>query len=72
MKRNKRLDNLAANIRAERYRKGISQDLLGEKIKLSTRSISAVENGWQTPSIFIVHDIAKVLGIDINELLKGV
>jgi len=70
--RDKRIDTLSANIRAERHRKGISQEILSEKINLSTRSISAIENGWQTPSIFVVHDIAKVLEIDINELLKGI
>ncbi len=70
--RDKRIDKLSANIRAERHRKKISQEFLGEKINLSTRSISAIENGWQTPSVFVVYDIAKVLGIDINKLLEDI
>ena len=70
--RDKRLSKLASNIKAERYRKGLTQDDLSEKINVSTRSISSIENGYQTPSIFIVYDIAKALEIDINELLKGI
>ena len=46
--------------------------LLSEKINLSTCSISAIENGWQTPSVFVVYDIAKALEIDINTLLDRV
>lgn len=70
--RDPRLNKLSENIRLERYRKKMSQEILSEKINLSTRSISAIENGWQTPSVFVVNDIAKALGIDINILLKGV
>ena len=69
--RDKRLSKLATNIKAERHRKGLTQDDLSEKVNISTRSLSSIENGYQTPSIFIVYDIAKVLEIDINELLKS-
>lgn len=70
--RDSRLDKLAENIRVERARKKISQEALSEKINLSTRSISAIENGWQTPSVFVVNDIAKALEININVLLDGI
>ncbi|MBS4760744.1 MAG: helix-turn-helix transcriptional regulator [Clostridium sp.] len=70
--RDKRIDKLAANIRAERNRKKISQEEISSIIGLSTRSLSAIENGWQTPSIFVVHDIARALDIDINVLLKDI
>lgn len=70
--RDNRLDKLSANIRAERNRKKISQEELSEKIGLSTRSISAIENGWQTPSAFAIFDIANALNIDINELFKNI
>lgn len=70
--RDKRIDILSANIRAERNRKGLKQERLSELTNLSVRSISSIENGWQTPNIFTVIDIAKALNIDINELLKDV
>lgn len=63
---------LAANIKAERNRKGYTQFKLAELIQVSESSISLIERGLQTPSIFLVKDIAKVLEIDINELLKGI
>ena len=63
---------LANNIRAERNRKKLSQADLAEKIGVSESTISLIERSVQTPSIFIVADIACVLGIDINELLKNI
>lgn len=70
--RDKRIDILAANIRAERNRKKMNQDELASHIGISVRSLSSIENGWQKPSIFVVYDIARALEIDINELLKGI
>ncbi len=69
--RDKRLSKLAANIRAERHRKGLTQEVLSEKADIAIRTMSVIENGHQTPSVFIVYDIAKTLEIDINELFKG-
>ena len=70
--RDTRIEKLSANIRAERSRKNISQECLSEKINVSTRTISAIENGWQKPSVFVLNDIAKALEIDINVLLDGI
>ena len=63
---------LADNIRAERNRKNLSQVDLAKKIGVSESTISLIERSIQTPSIFIVSDIAVVLGIDINDLLKNI
>ena len=68
---NQRNKMLASNIRAERNRKGYTQFQLAEKINVSESSISLIERGLQTPSIFVVLDIAKVLEVNINELLRG-
>jgi putative transcriptional regulator protein len=62
----------ARNLKAERYRKGITQSELAEFTNVSESTISLLERGVQTPSIFLVHDISKILGIDINDLLKNV
>ena len=67
---NQRNKMLASNIRAERNRKGYTQFQLAEKINVSESSISLIERGLQTPSIFVVFDIAKVLEVNINELLR--
>lgn len=67
---NQRNKILASNIRAERNRKGYTQFQLAEKIEVSESSISLIERGLQTPSIFVVLDIAKTLEININDLLR--
>ena len=67
---NQRNKILASNIRAERNRKGYTQFQLAEKINVSESSISLIERGLQTPSIFVVLDIAKALEVNINELLR--
>lgn len=62
----------ARNLKAERYRCGITQSELAEKVDVSESTISLLERGLQTPSIFLVYDISKVLDIDINDLLKNI
>ncbi len=69
--KDKRNKILASNIKAERNRKGYTQSELAELINVSDSTISLIERSRQTPSIFIVYDIAKGLNININELLKG-
>lgn len=60
----------ARNLKAERYRKGVTQAELAEAIDVSESSISLIERGIQSPSIFLVYDISRFLEIDINDLLK--
>lgn len=62
----------ARNLKAERYRKGVTQAELAERVDVSESTISLLERGLQTPSIFLVYDISKFLGIDINDLLKNI
>lgn len=63
---------LGLNIKAERIRKNLSQEDLSALIDMSVRSISLIENGKQNISAVKLISIAKVLNIDINELIKGV
>ena len=70
--RDERLKYLAANIKAERIRKNIKQDDLASLVKVSPRTISQIEQARQTPSAFIVYDIAKVLNIPLDDLYKVV
>ncbi len=63
---------LGLNIKAERNRKELSQERLGELVNLSTNSISLIEKGKQIPNAINLYLIAKVLEVDINELFKGI
>ena len=61
----------AENLKAERNRKFLSQEELAEKANLSSQTVSKLERGVQTPTLYTALDIANALEIDINELLKG-
>ncbi len=63
---------LARNIKAERYRKNLTQAELAEILDVSESTISLIERGLQTPSVFLVYEIAKTFEININELFKNI
>lgn len=70
--RDERLKILGDNIRAERMRKRLSQEKLAELIGVHKDSVKNIENANQTPSAFIVFDIANSLNIPIEDLFKNV
>lgn len=70
--RDERLKILAKNIKAERVRKGLSQSELAYLVNVSYNTICQIEQSKQTPSVFIVFDIAKTLGIPVEELFKNI
>ena len=70
--RDERLQTLGNNIRAERMRKSLSQSKLAELVEISTDSMTKIENANQTPSAFIIFDIANALEIPIEELFRGI
>jgi len=72
MTENNRLKNLGINIKSERLRKNLSQEKLAELTNISRNSVSLIETGKINPTILKLVDIAKVLEIDINLLLKDV
>ena len=65
-----RLSNIGISIKSERLRRGISQEELAEKCDISRNSVSLIETGKINPTILRVIDIARVLGVDINALIK--
>lgn len=69
--RDKRLETLWINIKAERVRKKLTQSQLAQLTNVSERSISQIEQSKQTPSALVIFDIAKALGITVDELYKG-
>lgn len=64
------LEKIGKNIKAERVRKGLSQEKLAELAGTSRRTVSVLENGGQQPKILLVMNLAKALEVDINEFLK--
>ena len=67
-----RLKNIGINIKSERLRQGLSQEELAEKCDISRNSVSLIETGKINPTILKVVDIAGILEVDINVLLRDV
>ncbi len=67
-----RLKNLGINIKSERLRKNISQERLAELANISRNSISLIETGKINPTILKLLDIANVLDVDIDTLIKDI
>lgn len=65
-----RLKNLGINIKSERLRKNLSQERLAELTNISRNSVSLIETGKINPTILKVIDIARVLDVDVNILIK--
>ena len=52
-----------------RKKAGLSQSQLGEKVGLSNKAVSKWENGLAKPGLDIVHQLADVLSVSVDELL---
>jgi transcriptional regulator with XRE-family HTH domain len=61
---------LGKNIKNIRKDKGLTQDKLSEKVKLSIEFIGRIEIATSKPSLDTLFKIAKVLDIEPYELLK--
>ena len=59
---------LGQKIKKLREAKGLSQDILAEKLNLSRTHISYIEIASATPSLKVLYDLSQVFGVDIQEL----
>ncbi len=53
-----------------RKKAGLSQAQLGEKVGVSNKAVSKWENGQAKPGLDIVHKLADVLSVSVDELLN--
>lgn len=58
-------------IRALRERKALTQKQLAEKLCISDKTISKWETGKGLPDISLLEDLARALGVSLNELMTG-
>ncbi len=66
---NELLKQLGRNIKAERVRKGYTQESFAEKAGVSREYISRIERGQENMSILKILNIAEILDTDIKNLL---
>jgi transcriptional regulator with XRE-family HTH domain len=64
------LSALGSNIRAERCRRGYSQEALAEKSGLHRTYIGVVERGEKNITIFNCSKIAEALQVTLSDLIR--
>ena len=67
-----RLTVLGANIRRCRTERNMTQPTLAKRLKQRQPSVSEYERGVRPPTLEVFLKIARVLGVDLSELLRGV
>ena len=67
----KYLNAFGKRVAEVRKSRGITQEQLAERADLTSLAISFVEQGRRWPRIITVHKIAKALGVQVDELFKG-
>ena len=64
------LKEFGKNLRAERSRAGLSQDMLAEKIGICAgKHIGTIERGETNPSLTTIVAIIKVLNLNFEKLI---
>lgn len=66
------LVKIGRNIKAERVRKGFSQEQLAEISDTTRHTISMIEIGAQHPKILSLLKIANALNLDINTFFNKI
>jgi transcriptional regulator with XRE-family HTH domain len=63
---------LGSNLRRYRKRARLTQERLAEKAGLSVVFVSLLENGWRAASMDSLLNIARALGVRLEDLVRGV
>ena len=65
------LQKVGAFIAKLRKEKGMPQEKLGDKLGVSSKTVSKWERGVNAPDIALLTQLSDILGIGVNELLNG-
>ena len=63
-------ENLAHNLKIERAKSRLTQEKLAELAFVSPKHITKIESAKSTPSVYLVHRLAKVLNTTIDNLVN--
>ena len=63
---------LGRNIKIERIRKDITQEKFAELVDISLSHASKIEQGLTSPTAFVLHKMARVLDIQMEEFFRGI
>lgn len=65
------LQKVGAFIAKLRKEQGMTQEKLGDKLGVSSKTVSKWERGVNAPDISLLTQLSDILGIGVNELLNG-
>lgn len=65
---NNKIGKFIAYLRQE---KGLTQKQLGEKLFVTDKAVSKWERGYSLPDITLLNDIAKILDVEVSDILCG-
>ena len=65
------MSKISKNIKRLRTEKGLTQDLLAEKINITRQAVSSWENDRTQPDVEMLGKLAEVLGVSFEELIYG-
>ena len=60
---------LGANVRAERLRRGLTQEALAERLEVTARYLAGIERGERNLTLDSIEDLAAQLDVDPHSLL---
>lgn len=58
------------NVRAQRERRGYSQEELGERAQLHRTYIGMIERGEKNITLLNIEKVAKALGVSVGDLVE--
>lgn len=64
----KKVGEFIAQLRKEQ---NMTQEVLGEKLGVTNKTVSRWENGNYMPDVSVLAELCSILGVSVNELISG-
>lgn len=66
------IKNFDKNVKIARIRKDLTQEMLAEIMNVSQNYIASIEGGRANMSLIKICELAKILNVNIQELIKDI